>query len=217
MPQIMKNLRLYLYRQLEPTAWHKRGLSPLNWAVVATISLATLLAILRTESLVVAGREELFAAGELLFGILFLLEYLARTWSIGVGSQYPGRRVARYLLTPGALLDLLVVVVSLAPVLAENLFPLRLLRILGIVRFAKLGRFSQATHHLSAAIFDRRYELLLTVMFAFALVVIGATGMWLVEGDVMLMPYTSQWNSETLCFLRKRSMLAVIPHWAAAS
>jgi voltage-gated potassium channel len=180
----MNKLRGYLYRQLEPTAWHKRGLSPLNWAVVATISLATLLAILRTEPVVVAGREELFAKAEFFLGMFFLLEYLARSLSVGVSSQFSGWRVTRYLLTPGALLDLFVVIVSLAPVLAGNLFPLRLLRILGIIRFAKLGRFSQATRHLSAAIFDRRYELLLTMMFAFALVIIGATGMWLVEGDV---------------------------------
>jgi voltage-gated potassium channel len=164
-----------LYRQLEPSAWPKRGLSPLNWLLALAIVAATVLAVVQTEPLIADGRQHLFDAANLGFGLLFLAEYLARLWCCAENDQYRGLggRI-RYAFTIGALIDLAVVLVSLAPMIAGSLFPLRLLRLFAIIRFAKLGRFSAAMRHLTGAVVERRYELMLTVFIALKLIILGA-------------------------------------------
>lgn len=198
------SVRARLYRQIEPSAWPKRGLSPINWLLVVSIVTATLLAIIQTEPLIVTGKERLFDAANLAFGLLFLLEYVARIWCCAENQRYRGfkGRLA-YAVTPGPLIDLAVVVVSLAPMFAESLFPLRLLRLFAMVRFAKLGRFSTAMRHLTSAIFERRYELGLTVLIALTLIVVGASAMWIAEGSVQpekfgSIPRAMWWAAVTL-------------------
>lgn len=176
--------RQQVYEQLEPRARKHHGLSATNWIVVIAIALATVLAVVRTEPLVSSGREALWDFCDLLFGLLFLTEYVARIWCAAENSTYQGWNRIFYALTPGALIDLLVVIVSLAPMFMGTLFPLRILRIFGIVRFAKLGRLSTAMRHLANAVIERRHELLLTFLLALSLILIGATGMWIAEGEI---------------------------------
>jgi voltage-gated potassium channel len=160
-------------------------LSPTNWLLAAAIIGATLLAIVQTEPSIATGRHHLFDAANVLFGLLFLAEYIGRLWSCVEDDRYRGfRGRVRYAFTPGALLDMGVVLVSLAPMIAGSLFPLRLLRLFAIVRFAKLGRFSTAMKHLAGAVIERRYELMLTVLIAITLIILGAAAMWVAEGDV---------------------------------
>jgi voltage-gated potassium channel len=181
----VESIRRKLHRQLEPSAWVKRGLSPTNWLLASAIIAATLLAIVQTEPLIVNGREHLFDGANLLFGLLFLTEYIARLWACAEDDRYRGiKGRISYAFTLGALLDLGVVLVSLAPIIVGSLFPLRLLRLFAIVRFAKLGRFSTAMKHLAGAVVERRHELMLTVLIAMTLIVLGAAAMWAAEGDV---------------------------------
>jgi voltage-gated potassium channel len=120
------------------------------------------------------------------------------------GPKYQGAfgRI-RYALTLGAIVDLGVVLVSLLPFVAGSLFPLRLLRLFAIVRFAKLGRLSAAMRHLTGAIVERRHEIILTILFAMTLIIIGASAMWLAEGDVQpdkfgSIPRSMWWAAITL-------------------
>ena len=71
-------LRHWLYVRLQPTAWHRKGLSALNKFIVLVIAAAVLVAILESEPTIYAGREKLFLSLELVFGSIFLVEYLAR-------------------------------------------------------------------------------------------------------------------------------------------
>lgn len=161
-------------------------------------------AILQTEPVIAAGRGGLFRALELGFGALFAIEYVGRLWSCVEDPRYQGwAGRLRYALGLAAILDLVVVVVSLAPIYAPGLLPLRLLRLLTIVRFARLGQFSSATKHLTDAIFERRYELLVSVCFALILIVLGASAMWAVEGALQpdkfgSIPRAMWWAAVTL-------------------
>lgn len=157
----------------------------MNWLLVISIIAATVMAIVQTEPIIVSGREDLFDLANIAFGLLFLTEYLIRIWCCAENEKYRGLRGhLRYLVTFGALIDLGVVLVSLAPMVVGSLFPLRVLRLFAIVRFAKLGRFSSAMRHLAGAVIERRYELFLTMLIAFTLIIIGAAAMWWAEGDV---------------------------------
>lgn len=200
----MGAIRAKVWLQLEPRAWPRRGLSPVNRLLFVAILGATTAAMLRTEPTLAAGREGLFDAMDMMFAAIFTLEYLARVWSCTERPEYAGRwGWARFMLTPGALIDAAVVVVSLAPMISANLFALRLLRLFSIVRFAKLGRLSVAMRHMVDAVAERRHELALTALFAFGLIVFGATAMWAAEGNIQpqafgSIPRAMWWAAVTL-------------------
>ena len=180
------SLRCRVHRQLDPRAWTGGGLSPVNKWIILLILLATAAAIVETEPEVYTRYGPWFDALELLFGILFLVEYVARLWSIaedrGEGSSF-ARRV-RFIFSPSALLDLVVVAVTLIPFIPLNPAMLRLVRLLRIARLAKLGRMSSALTHLTGAVWLRRYELGLTLALACGVLIIGATALYWLEGDL---------------------------------
>ena len=78
-----RSWRRWLYVNLHPPAWHRRGLSPLNRLVALAILLAVGVAVLQSEPMVYSGHEALFRAAEIVFALIFLAEYAARIWKIG--------------------------------------------------------------------------------------------------------------------------------------
>jgi voltage-gated potassium channel len=182
----MPSLRSRVHRQLEPRAWTGGGLSPVNKLIVLLILLATAAAIVETEPEVYTHYGRIFDGVELLFGLFFLVEYVARLWSIaedrGEGSAL-ARRV-RFIFSPSALIDLAVVIVTLVPFIPINPAMLRLVRLLRIARLAKLGRMSSALRHLTGAIWLRRYELGLTLALAAGVLIIGASALYWLEGEL---------------------------------
>lgn len=182
----MSSLRSRVHRQLEPRAWTAGGLSPVNKLIVMLILLATAAAIVETEPEVYTRYGPVFDGVELLFGLLFLVEYVARLWSIAEdrGESSAFARRVRFVFSPSALIDLAVVSVTLVPFIPINPAMLRLVRLLRIARLAKLGRMSSALRHLSGAIWLRRYELGLTLMLAAGVLIIGASALYWLEGEL---------------------------------
>jgi voltage-gated potassium channel len=177
-----RSWRQRLYRQLEPAAYPHTGLSPLNIAIVGLILLATLVAILETEPLLRSRLPLGFRWLEQGFVTLFLAEYLARLWVAAEDSGWRGR--LRFALSPSGLIDLAVILAAVAPLITANVALLRLVRLFRIARLAKLGRFSQALHSLGEAVSSRRYELGLTVALALALLLLGASALYWLEGTL---------------------------------
>jgi voltage-gated potassium channel len=165
---------------------------------VAIILLATIVSIIETEPVVTAGREHWFVVAQLCFGLVFLIEYVVRIWALaeadiaggGERDGYDANGVSiasrrwRYIRSPGGILDLIVVLATLLPLLLPNVAALRLLRIVRIVGLAKLGRLSAATRSVAEAIHSRRFELAVTAGFAVILLVLGASALHWVEGDI---------------------------------
>jgi voltage-gated potassium channel len=199
------SLRRRLYLELEPAARTRKGLSPLNlvlaWLIVASVAGA----VLETEPAITRGREAIFGVLELVFTAVFAVEYLARLW-IAVenprcGGGWQGR--LRYALTPAALTDLAVVVVSVVGAFGAPAFLLRLVRLARILRLAKLGRMSSAWNLFAEAIASRRYELLLTTGIAGVVVLVSSTVLYLVEGEAQpaqfgSVPRAMWWSIVTL-------------------
>lgn len=178
-------LRVRLYRQLDPRAWPKKGISPLNKLVCALILLSCALSILETEPSLRAGREAVFAGFEWAFALFFGAEYAGRVWTSAESPRYgPGLHGRlRYVRSPAALLDLVVLMSLALSMMGGQAFLLRLVRLLRILRLARLGRFSHALDYLGAAVSTRRHELLLSVGVALVLLIISATLLYLAEGQ----------------------------------
>lgn len=197
--------RRWLYRNLHPSAWHKRGLSPLNRLVVLVILLAVGLAVLQSEPTVYAGNEGLFRAAEIVLAAVFLVEYAARIWIAGenpdYGPTFAGRM--RYALTLPALVDLLVLVSLFVTLVGAQGAVLRLVRLMRIITLAKLGRYSSALNAIGAAIHSRRYELTMSVVIAGMLLLVSSTLLYMFEGqgqpdDFGSIPRAMWWSIATL-------------------
>lgn len=201
----MRVWRRWLYVNLHPPAWHRRGLSPLNRLVALAILLAVGLAILQSEPTVYVGHETLFRVAEIVFALIFLAEYLARLWIAGENPDYGpgiGGRL-RYALTVPALIDLVATVSLFLPLIGPQGAMLRLVRLVRIVALAKLGRYSSALNAIGRAIHSRRYELAMSLVIAGMLLLVSSTLLYLVEGagqpdEFGSIPRAMWWSIATL-------------------
>jgi voltage-gated potassium channel len=87
-----ERLRQAIWRQVDPEAYERQGLSPTNRAVIWIVALSSILAILETEPTVEEMAPGLFARLEWGFAFLFLVEYLVRLWAEGESPRFEGSR-----------------------------------------------------------------------------------------------------------------------------
>ncbi len=185
-------------------AWPHTGLSPLNKALCVLIIISSVVAILETEDSFTAQLPRGFAAAELVFSVIFGIEYLARLWVVGIDSRYRGvlGRV-RYMLTPMALIDLAAILPIYLGLTATDPLLLRMCRLLRILRLAKLGRYSTALQHLVEAVRSRRHELSLSVLMTVTVLIVSSTLVYFFEAEGQpqqfgSIPRTLWWSIVTL-------------------
>jgi voltage-gated potassium channel len=182
----------------------KKGISPFNIAVCATIFIAVIVAILETESSFKNAYGMAFEVMERVFLVFFLLEYLVRVYVSPEMTQYHGRFARlRYMKSPMAIIDLLVLLPYMLSVGASEVFLLRLLRVLRILRLSRLGRFSSAWKLLWNAIVSRRFELMMSGLVAIFLLIVSSTFLFLCEAhhqpeDFGSIPRALWWSIATL-------------------
>lgn len=173
------------YRQLEPTAWPKQGLSPVNLCLVILIIVAVASGIVETEPTISGGRELLFDNLELGIGLIFLVEYLARLWVAVENPQFAKSRFPRlrYALSPIAIIDLIAVLPTLFAFGGGSSLLLRFFRVLRMLRLAKLGRSSQAWEHIRTAAYEKRHEFGLIFALLIVTVLVSSSLMYWAEAD----------------------------------
>jgi len=177
-------MRRWLFVQLDATAWPGSGLSLANKLFAVTIFLAVAMAILETEPSYRAAVPNLFGVAELFFGVMFGVEYALRLWVAGEDPRYAG--VAgrlRYAILPVALIDLLALLPFLLTAGLQDAFLLRMVRLLRLLSLAKFGRYSRALHNIFAALRERQYELLMSLLAAFIVMLLAATALYYTEGS----------------------------------
>ncbi|MEM7767477.1 MAG: ion transporter [Pseudomonadota bacterium] len=179
-------IRSALYREMEPVAREKPGLSSVNRIIVLLVLASFLLLALETEpTLPDSARTGLWLAN---FAILvcFAVEYVLRLWIAGEDQAYRGvgGRI-KYVFTPFALADL----VAFAPELTVMIIApqaesavVGLLPVLRLARLIKLARFVPAFDVLGATIRRSGGQLLTTLAMALALVYIAAVVLYYIEG-----------------------------------
>jgi voltage-gated potassium channel len=181
----LRALRARAYRQLEPSAWPAKGLSPVNLFLVALIVAAVVHGILETEPLISGGRELLFDWLELAFGSVFLVEYVARVWVAPENPRFAAARFPRlrYMVTPLAIIDLLAILPTLFAFGGGSSLVLRFFRVLRMLRLAKLGRTSDAWSHIKQAFYDKRHEFGLVLALLVITVLVSGSLLYLAEAD----------------------------------
>jgi len=167
----LRSLRLRVYRQLEPTAWPRKGLSPANLAIAILIVIAVVSAVVETEPTISAGREILFGELEVAFAAVFTVEYALRVWTVVENPRYAGYRFPRlrYVVTPMAIIDLAAIVPVFFAFGGASSLVLRFFRVFRMLRLAKLGRTTRAWTAIREAMHERRHE------FGVVLALVGLT------------------------------------------
>jgi voltage-gated potassium channel len=136
---------------------------------------------------------------------VFGLEYVLRAWSAVEEPRHahPLTGRLRYLVTPGALIDLLAILPSLLAAGGLDLRALRLARLSRLVRIAKLGRYSLAVLTLQRVLQKKAPELLSLLFVLVVLLVVSSTLMFHLEHDAQpdrfsSIPATMWWGIVTL-------------------
>ncbi len=178
-------MRRWLYLNLEPKAWTKTGLSPLNRLIAVLICAAILSAILDSEPALPEIWHQVFFWLDAAIFVVFLVEYVVRIWVAGEDPAYAGvSGRLRYMLSVPALLDLMALMPLLSPWIGSEGVVLRLFRLARIVRLARLGRYSEAFTAISRAVMSRRYELLMSFFAAAFVLLLTSTLLYVVEGEM---------------------------------
>ncbi len=182
----MGGLRKHLHNQLFVGALPDGRLTFTNRLLILVILLAVGTAALATESSIAAEWHETFLVFELVFGAIFLVEYVARIYAAAEepGADSAWRKRWRFIRSPLGLIDLVVVICTLLPLLTADAAMLRTVRLLRVLAVMKFGRFSKAIREVWAAVAERGDDLIVTMALAGVLLLFGATALYMTEGAI---------------------------------
>jgi voltage-gated potassium channel len=167
---------------LEPKADQSFMGKAIDSSLIILILLNVIAVILATLPDLDLKYGEHFEAFNIFSVIVFTAEYLLRIWTCieldDADTSILNKRL-RYILSPMALIDLIVIL----PFYVGLFFTLDL-RVLRLLRIFKLGRYSAAMQMLTQA-FRQEYKVLIaTFSILLIMVVLAASGIYLIEHDV---------------------------------
>lgn len=173
-----------VFRQVDPSA-RESGLSIVNRFVITLILTAVASAVIETEPAISSGREWMFRSAEIVFGILFSVEYLLRLWVADISPAFAERKNPRlaFVTSVASIIDLLAIVPSFFAFAGGATLALRFVRFFRILRIARIGRFSKAWRDLAEAVTSRREELFLAFSLAGFTLLIASTLLYWAESD----------------------------------
>lgn len=194
-------IRKTLSEALDPSVRKKPGLSKTNQAIIALICLSIALGIVETEVTFTQGFEHIFDIAYLTFFVIFLSEYIARVYAAPENPLY--RSSFSYALTLPSILDLLVLLSFISPFFGLEGSLLRVFRAARLVRLAKMGRYSIALQMVYNAMNERRYELGVSMVIAFSLMLLASTCLYFAERSAQpevfgSIPRAMWWSVATL-------------------
>lgn len=178
-------LKSNLYKILE--AGHSHDLqSRIFEGAMATLIILNVIAFsLETVPSIHDRHEVFFRVFDIVSILIFTVEYAARVWVCTEHPPFRGlsplRARLKFARSPLMIVDLL----AIAPFYLSFIVPidLRVLRILRLIRFFKLARFSPAFNTMLRVIAGERSALLGVLIVMFGMIIIAASLLYLVEGN----------------------------------
>ena len=191
---------------LHPELGHTKWDRFINIFIIALILLNVVAVMLETVPAIYEPRKEFFRAFDAISVTIFTIEYVLRVWSSNHDPHFRhsihGR--IRYMLTPGALIDLL----AIAPfffysVLTIDLRVFRILRLLRFLRLFRLTSYMKATQLVVNVFKATKNQLLLSLVLALFLIVISSCLVYFAEhiakpDKFTSIPATVYWSVVTL-------------------
>lgn len=142
---------------------------------------------------------------EFVSAIVFTIEYICRLYAIVENPKYAGNIKGRlkFMGSPLAIVDLLSFLPYYLTFFAIDLRFLRIIRLLGLFRMFKIARYLQALNVFKKVLFERREQLVLSILFILFVLVIISSIMYYVEHATQpeafsSIPATMWWGVATL-------------------
>ena len=201
-----KKAKHKVYILLHPELGESKADKAINIFIIVLISLNVIAVILETVHPFYDNNKKLFDTFDLISVIIFTIEYVLRVWSCTNDPKYKGSIKGRikYMLTPGALIDLLAFLPTYFHAFLN--FDLRILRLLRFLRFFRLFRLTAYTRS-AQMIFNvfrsRINELLLSFTMVLFLIIIASCLLFFAEHNAQpesfsSIPATIWWAVVTL-------------------
>jgi voltage-gated potassium channel len=194
---------------LHPELGESKADKFINAFIITLIVLNVIAVMLETVKPLHAKYERLFHYFDMVSVGIFTVEYVLRVWSCTHDPRYKGSIKGRikYMLTPGALIDLLAFLPTYFHAFLD--FDLRILRLLRFFRFFRLFRltaYTRAAQMIFNVFKSRINELLLAFVMVIFLIIIASCLLYFAEhlypseaeSDFTSIPATLWWAVVTL-------------------
>lgn len=210
--------RRRLYLILEPT--EKGGILERVFKVMLVTIITLNIVAIVSESVKEIHDDHitLFRNFEIFSVIFFTIEYAARIYSIVENKKYkdPVSGRLKFVHTPMAIIDLLAFIPFYLSFLPLDLRFLRIFRLMGLLRMFKVARYMHALTLLKRVLYDRREQLILSIVFILFILVIISTIMFYVEREAQpdkfsSIPATMWWGIATLTTVGYGDLMPITP------
>jgi voltage-gated potassium channel len=161
-------------------------ISVTNGLLMGLIVLSIIMAVLDTEPSLAVPYRQWFLGADVFFIGVFSIEYLVRVWVCTCEARYahPVWGRLKYIGSRASLLDLLALVPLLIFFGYEPTYLLRMFRLFRIARLSRIGQIFHAYDIIADVIDKKKYELLASLMVSMAAMLIAATLLYAVEGQI---------------------------------
>jgi voltage-gated potassium channel len=190
---------------LNPAKGNGKWDKVVDWFLVALIMLNIIAVILETVDEVYNSYRLYFKILERISVYLFTIEYLLRLWSCTYETKYKHPIFGRlkWVVSFGALIDLLAFAPFYLPFAKVDLRVVRILRLFRFLRIFKLGRYMNATRMISNVFKSKKEELILCLIITFSLIIVASSLMYFTENQAQpdkfsSIPTTMWWCVTTL-------------------
>ena len=179
----MKSLSKYLFDHLHFGLEDKK-FTFIEKLIFFLIIVNCFFVIIESEKVIYESYSHLFDSAKLFFGIIFLIEYLCRLVAVDQIEKFKGfNGKIRYIFTLPAIIDAIALIPLFLIGLNEG-FLVRLLRAIRIFSIFRFGRFSESVDFILHAIYDRRHELVFSLLLTLSLMLLAATVLYVAEGEL---------------------------------
>ncbi len=203
---MFRSIRTRTHALLDPKAKSNLSDSFVNNFIIILIILNAIAVILESIEPVYIQHKTAFHYFDLFSIIIFTVEYVLRVWTCTVQPQYKhplwGR--LKYMVSPGALIDLVAFLPFYIPFFIEvDLRTLRILRLLRFLRVFKMGRYTKASKIISSVLHAKREALLISFLITILSIIAASTIIFFVEHEAQPqafanIPAAMWWSVTTL-------------------
>lgn len=202
---MMERIKRRTYEILEGSPNRDPKARLFQWFIITLILLNVVAVILATEAPLYEKHQFYFEWFELVSVVVFTIEYVLRVWVCTESKQFARPVVGRlrYMVTWGAIIDLLAILPFFLRFAPFDLRAIRSLRLLRLFRLLKLGRYSRSMTILVDVLKGKKEQIVLAILAVFIVLAGSASLIYFIERNAQpehfgSIPQALWWSVVTL-------------------